>query len=617
MKTNPFYGLSAAAMLGGCYLVNHALRLEPGQLGKLLTLIGVLQVYEALLVALGVYLVATRRAPRDGVTVLLLETLFLVDATLLATECVTVDRTVGTLVCFAFMALAAGKLALVRRLLPDSLPLPVAELLGAQVVLVFGLPVAVTHLASARLLGPVPVYGLWWIALALPLARMRILGAVREANAGATLPAVAVWTWVPAASVLLHLWAIGWIHQVPLQPAFLAPILLGFGLTAERESVARQIVLPALAVLVSLGQADALSLTLPIVTDVSVSPLRLAAVGASGVYAILAGRYGYRWLVALSAVFGAAGLLGGWLSGIADATAALRRLVGRLAPGGALGWGVSAIVASFVLLAAGARRSLGGGFGRRPPTRPQERPRGLPGHGGVTGALLAAALAGAMLLSAFGAHPPGHPRQHWALLNAAGLALVAVALGVRAQSQASQSHRDPACQKAATVAVIVGAGALLVSVPGFSLTHGHPHRAESAVLADLRTVLSAQAAYQEKNEGFADADLECLARPSECLPEYPADAPAFLDGSLAAPGERKGYRWSFHPGPPPDEILLRGSDTSVTSYAYVAVPVDPGYTGVRAFCGDSNGAVCFTADGTAPPLAEDGTCDLGACSKLD
>ena len=30
MKKNPFYGMSAAAMLLGCYLLNHALELEPG-----------------------------------------------------------------------------------------------------------------------------------------------------------------------------------------------------------------------------------------------------------------------------------------------------------------------------------------------------------------------------------------------------------------------------------------------------------------------------------------------------------------------------------------------------------------------------------------------------------
>ena len=114
-----------------------------------------------------------------------------------------------------------------------------------------------------------------------------------------------------------------------------------------------------------------------------------------------------------------------------------------------------------------------------------------------------------------------------------------------------------------------------------------------------------------------DARLECLVHPSGCLRGYPADGPAFLDASQAALGDKGGYRHSFHPGPPPDEIPLRGSATSVRSFAYVAVPVEPGETGVRGFCGDSSGKVCFTLDGAAPSLLPDGTCDLRACSELD
>ncbi len=171
MKTNPFYGISAAAMLFGCYMVNHALRLEPGHVGKLLTLMGVLQVYEALLLGLGTHLVVTRRASRDGLTVLMLGTLFLLDATLLATECVTADAGVGTVVSLVLVGLAVAKVAYVRRVLPHALPAPASVLLGVQAALVFLLPVAVSQLASARLVTPLTLYGLWWITLALPLAQ--------------------------------------------------------------------------------------------------------------------------------------------------------------------------------------------------------------------------------------------------------------------------------------------------------------------------------------------------------------------------------------------------------------------------------------------------------------
>ena len=77
MKSNPFYALSASAMLLGCWLLSEALHLQAGQLGGLLTPHPVLQLYEGLLVGLGSFLVRTGRAPRDGVTVLVLESVFL------------------------------------------------------------------------------------------------------------------------------------------------------------------------------------------------------------------------------------------------------------------------------------------------------------------------------------------------------------------------------------------------------------------------------------------------------------------------------------------------------------------------------------------------------------
>ena len=62
MKRNPFYAISAAAMLAGCFMLSEALEMRPGQLRGVLITIGVLQLYEGLLVALGTYLIASKRA---------------------------------------------------------------------------------------------------------------------------------------------------------------------------------------------------------------------------------------------------------------------------------------------------------------------------------------------------------------------------------------------------------------------------------------------------------------------------------------------------------------------------------------------------------------------------
>jgi hypothetical protein len=150
IKSNPFYALSASAMLLGCWLLSEALELQAGQLQGLLVLMFVLQLYEGLLVGFGAFLVRSKRAPRDGLVVLVIESLFLLDATLLATECVTTDTAVGTFVAVTSAALAVLKLWWVRRAAPDLLTQKAAVILGAHAALILAAPVAAAHLAGAR-----------------------------------------------------------------------------------------------------------------------------------------------------------------------------------------------------------------------------------------------------------------------------------------------------------------------------------------------------------------------------------------------------------------------------------------------------------------------------------
>lgn len=356
MKSNPFYALSASAMLLGCWLLSEALHLQAGQLGGLLLLMAVLQLYEGLLVGLGAWLVRSGRAPRDGVTVLLLETVFLVDAPLLAAECVTADARVGTGVAALLVALAVAKLAWVRRAAPDLLSRQAARLLGVQAAFVLSVPVLAAHLAGARAFGPLALYGLWWATLLLPLAQ-RALHRETGAAAGASR-AHAAWTWVPAAMALLHLWAVGYIHAVPFKPAYLAPCLLGLAVTAGREQVVRRVALPGGALLVSLGQGASLGFALPGPGEPVVSPLRLTLFAAGIAWAYLGWRDRERWLVALATGSQVVALLGSVASDLAGGLGRLLRLLHSLLPRDAFGWGLLTVIASFVLLAAGARRSL-------------------------------------------------------------------------------------------------------------------------------------------------------------------------------------------------------------------------------------------------------------------
>ena len=140
-----------------------------------------------------------------------------------------------------------------------------------------------------------------------------------------------------------------------------------------------------------------------------------------------------------------------------------------------------------------------------------------------------------------------------------------------------------------------------IAIP--SLLRARVSANESATIGDVRTVISAQAAYQSSNAGFYDS-LECLAAPSRCIPSYPASGPTFLGSELTLP-VKTGYRRSFHAGPPADSdrVGATSSRSSLTSYAYVAEPATFGQTGVRAFCGDATGVVCATPDGRMPEIA--------------
>jgi hypothetical protein len=481
MKSNPFYAVSASAMLLGCWLLGEALHLQAGQLGGLLVLMSVLQLYEGLLVGLGSFLVRTGRAPRDGVTVLVLESIFLMDAPLLAAECVTANARVGTGVACALAALAAAKLACVRRTTPELLTKRAAALLGAQAVVVLALPVTAAHLAWARVFGPVALYGVWWATLVLPAAQRALRRETRAAEASPSR-----WTWVPTAMTLLHLWAVGYIHTIDFRPAFLAPMLLGLALTAGHEQLARQVALPGLAVLVSLGQGSTLGIHAPGWQGVVVSPLHLALVGVAATWGYLAWRDRARWLAVLALGSGLAGSLGASAPHLADALArALRRLAFLVPPDG-FGWGVLTVIAAYVFLAAGARRSLFGS--RRSPLAGGGPAAPLPRRARESAAvaLALAVLALTAAVSVLDAGPLGHPQQNGLAALASIAAAAAIGVALRAHGRAACLENDPAGRRLAGLAMAVGAFAVVLALTTFtalSLDAGHSRR---NVRAELR-----------------------------------------------------------------------------------------------------------------------------------
>jgi prepilin-type N-terminal cleavage/methylation domain-containing protein len=156
--------------------------------------------------------------------------------------------------------------------------------------------------------------------------------------------------------------------------------------------------------------------------------------------------------------------------------------------------------------------------------------------------------------------------------------------------------------------IVVAIIGIIAAIAIPSLLRARVSANESATVGDIRTVISAQSAFQSANGGWYTGSLSCLSNPSggaACIPGYPSTAPTFLDSAVAppaaAPAAKSGYFRSWGPGATPGNINTNISGTnSVSSYVYIATPVTSGQTGVRGFGGDASGVLCFSTDGAAP-----------------
>jgi type IV pilus assembly protein PilA len=161
------------------------------------------------------------------------------------------------------------------------------------------------------------------------------------------------------------------------------------------------------------------------------------------------------------------------------------------------------------------------------------------------------------------------------------------------------------------VIVIIGIIAA-IAIP--SLLRARVSANESGMIGDSRTVISAQATYASANSNMYDTALTCLSVPSACIPSYSSVAPTFLDPNVAIDTAAKsGYARSYTGRCGPNSVCVVqagnplapiNSATSGDQYVYSGTPITANRTGVRGFCADDSGVICFDMGGTAP-------CDFG------
>jgi prepilin-type N-terminal cleavage/methylation domain-containing protein len=164
--------------------------------------------------------------------------------------------------------------------------------------------------------------------------------------------------------------------------------------------------------------------------------------------------------------------------------------------------------------------------------------------------------------------------------------------------------------------IVVAIIGIIAAIAIPSLLRARVSANESATIGDIRTVISAQAAYQSANSGFYDSVLTCLNNPNGCIPGYPANAPTFLDSSMSASLGKSGYNRQFQGAPAPANLPPTASGTASTAYIYLSSPINIGQTGVRGFGGDSSGVLCFTTSGAAPGTNANFGLDFATCTAL-
>jgi prepilin-type N-terminal cleavage/methylation domain-containing protein len=144
--------------------------------------------------------------------------------------------------------------------------------------------------------------------------------------------------------------------------------------------------------------------------------------------------------------------------------------------------------------------------------------------------------------------------------------------------------------------IVVAIIGIIAAIAIPSLLRARVSANESATVGDIRTVISAEAAYHSAAGGNYGT-LACLLVPSGagCIPNYPPTGPTFIDSLIASMTSKSGYARTM------DESAV--VPAGLACYVYHATPLSPGQTGVRGLAGDCSGRVCITLDGTPVPSA--------------
>jgi hypothetical protein len=354
---NPFYLLSAMCMLAGIFALNNALRWSPLPLKNILYLIATLNVYEGMLIALGIFLLR-RGLMRDAMTLLVIEAFFLVDAGFLNSEIFTLNFSAGLIVNAALLILATIKVAAIFRALNISLTDLRYALVLAQMFILLAAPGWFKYFADHHngALSPSNLYAFWWIVGVIVICCAIAMNR-RDSNHRWIINTFIL---LPVISLIAHLSTSNWVFKVDWFSANLSPLVLGLavavGIRNQYQTISQArtraaLLLPLLAILLAAPTVYQLNFN---VLKISITPLRLTLIAAALVYAHLL--IHHKIFLAIAAiVFITAASLGDSFDEIYEN---LAKILSILLPDSTTKWGVISVIAAFVMLALGTMLSL-------------------------------------------------------------------------------------------------------------------------------------------------------------------------------------------------------------------------------------------------------------------
>jgi hypothetical protein len=380
VEYNPFYLISAMCMLFGLFALNHSLDWSPLPRGNLLRLIVTLNVYEAILVALAVFLLQ-RGVLRDAMWLLLLEAFFLADVGFLNMEVFAIDWKIGLAVNFIVIIVAVVKVAILLRAAGVPLGDGRFAFVIIQLGVLFGVPGLFALIAQRHndRLGDLVVYGGWWLAGLLPIVYIISAGTLEMFRRtcdggppGTRRPGILLarlLVVLPMLSLVAHLCLANWVYKVTFHPANVAPLLLGLAVLIGRADhrvsslawrMRLHMLLPAAAVALSmLAPDDALAFHL---LGAPWSPLRAALIASALVYLDALRLHGHVDFAAAAIACAVASTMGADAATIGasslQAAHASSGWAQRIIPRTIGQWGVVSVAMSFALLGVGAAISV-------------------------------------------------------------------------------------------------------------------------------------------------------------------------------------------------------------------------------------------------------------------